>query len=156
MYSVLVLQFYNLRFVRHVTNGWPHIWLHWNMQTTKWHFTRNSWLQWSTVFIYFGIMNVKDVFYLFHTCGYLELDCLFPVTSEQKYYLWSLVFHASITENVIYSLFIMNKIWLPVVKYGTRLYLTGLGSSSWNIIKQSEAEWPVMIHMFELHNFIWF
>ena len=58
-------------------------------------------LQTSISFIYCSFVGIKHAFYLFYTCGYVEIQILFPVTSEQKCYLWSLVIH-----NFSYSLFI--------------------------------------------------
>ena len=52
--------------------------------------------------IYFDIVNIEDVLYLLYTCGYLEHNFLFPVTSEKKCYVWDLNFHSLITEEVLH------------------------------------------------------
>ena len=50
-------------------------------------------LQTSTLFICCRFVGIKHAFHLFCTCGYIEIQFLFPVTSEEKCYLWSLVIH---------------------------------------------------------------
>ena len=58
-------------------------------------------LQTPISFIYCRFVGIKHAFYLFYTYGYIEIQILFLVTSEQKCYLWSLVIH-----NFSYNLFI--------------------------------------------------
>ena len=47
-------------------------------------------LQRSISFIYCGIRSVKHAFYLFYTCGYLEIDFYFQSQKNRKapYGIW--------------------------------------------------------------------